>query len=137
MIPNLFVGAPILWNLTDGAAIDFDFFVEGQQEPQWTRQMIGRIAENPCTGARTAIQISDGTMSKLRATLKIGIQPLNASDSTTRLAAFAAIWFAMGPYTLTMPTGRQKTILFDPEVGWSEQRQYDGSYLVQIGIAEQ
>lgn len=128
---------PFTWNITNNDDVDFDFQVQ-EQEPEWVRDLDGRIAENPCTGARTAIIRGDGTLRKLRTTINVAIRPLNGTTADTRLSTFANAWNAVGPYTLTMPSGRTKTVIFDPEVQWREQRIHDGhGYRVVVGLAEQ
>lgn len=137
-MPSLLVGSPLVWNITNSSTVDFDFLVIGDQEPRWERQLPGRIVEDPCSGARTLILRTDGSTPKRRGSVQVEIGPsVDQPNRDVRLAAFLAAWVNGGPYTLTMPTGRTMTMVFDPEIRWIEQRLYNNNYAITVGIVEQ
>lgn len=127
----------LTWTITgtvSGSAVDFDFGHIGG-EPEYERGLNGRIATDPCSGAHTWIGRTDGTTPKRRATLRAHIGIENDQTQDQNLAELLNLWVNGGPYTLTMPTGRTISFIFDPQT-WREQRLTDRGYRVTVGIAE-
>ena len=126
------------WTITavvSGDDVDFHFgHIEG--EPEWSRNIPGRIAIDPCSGARTLIMRSDGGVPKRRGSLTMHFGTENNQTPDQNLEDALALFAAGGPYTLKMPTGRTISFVFDMESEWRERRFVDKGHRVTIGIAE-
>lgn len=126
------------WTIThtiSGSPSPFAFgHIEG--EPDWARRIPGRVAIDPCSGARTLIMRSDGSVPKRRGQLTMHMGPENSQTPDQNLATALLLFANGGPFTLTMPTGRTMTFVFDLETEWREVRLTDRGHQITIGVAE-
>jgi hypothetical protein len=126
------------WTITHTVSGQPTPFVFGhiEHEPDWGRKIPGRIAIDPCSGARTLIMRTDGSIPKRRGQLTMHMGPENNQTPDENLATILGLFANGGPYVLTMPTGRTMNFVFDLETDWREVRLTDRGYRITIGVAE-
>lgn len=127
----------LVWNISDDTdTVNFNFLNLGA-DPTFTRKLFGRIAEHPCTGARTLVLRNTGTPLR-RFQLRVKIEATSGDTAEERYADFLNMWINGGPYTLQLPApnDRQIDFVFDPEVNWQDRRVHANAYEITLGFAE-
>jgi hypothetical protein len=127
-----------VWNINnDAETVAFNIVSLGA-DPNYVRKMVGRIAEDPCTGARTLIQRNGGTAPLRRFQLRVKIEAADGDTAEERYTEFLGLWVNGGPYTLNFPApiSREIDFVFDPDVQWSDRRVHANAYEITVGFAE-
>jgi hypothetical protein len=122
------------WSLTFAAPVG-TLALDVPGPIQWTTPPIGRVAVNPCTGARTFLvrgAAGDPPPPDIPATIRIA--PID-NQSTIRNALKAAWASAATGLLTTAMTGvdPQRTVVLDPSQAF-EERQEDGALFVTVRL---
>lgn len=112
--------AAFQWAL-DIAPVGSPLALDVPGDVQWTTAPVGRVAVNPCTGARTVITRSGGAVPPADIPVTIRVDPRD--DQAAIRDALRAAWAAGTTGTLTPPLTSllpARTVVLDPSQAFQE-----------------